>query len=120
MTKPLDGRSAVITGASQGLGLAIAHAYVAAGASVLMCARDGALLERAREDVAAAACPDQHVIAYVADVSRTDEGGQIVARAIAAFGQLHILVNNAGVYGPLGAIDEIDWDATAGAGSGAR
>ena len=39
MTRPLDGRVAVITGASQGLGLAIARACVDAGANVLMCAR---------------------------------------------------------------------------------
>ncbi len=40
MSQPLAGRNAIITGANQGLGLAIADAYVAAGASVLLCARD--------------------------------------------------------------------------------
>ena len=48
MSQPLAGRNAVITGANQGLGLAIAEAYVAAGASVLLCARDEALLDEAR------------------------------------------------------------------------
>ena len=42
MTRPLEGRAALITGANQGLGLAIARAYVAAGASVMLCARDAA------------------------------------------------------------------------------
>jgi NAD(P)-dependent dehydrogenase (short-subunit alcohol dehydrogenase family) len=111
MTKSLEGRAAIITGANQGLGLAIARAYVAAGASVLMCARDGALLERAREEVAALACPGQQVIARVADVSRAEQVEQVVATALAAFAQLHILVNSAGVYGPMGAIEEVDWDA---------
>ena len=53
MSQPLTGRNAIITGANQGLGLAIAHAYVAAGASVLLCARDGALLDDARRLLAA-------------------------------------------------------------------
>ncbi len=48
MTLPLQGRAAAITGASQGLGLAIARAYVAAGASVIMCARDADAIEQAR------------------------------------------------------------------------
>ncbi len=51
MTYTLEGRAAIITGASQGLGLAIARAYVTAGASALPCARTGKTLEQAREGV---------------------------------------------------------------------
>ena len=61
MSQPLPGRNAVITGANQGLGLAIAEAYVAAGASVLLCARDEALLEEARQTLAAKAASGQIV-----------------------------------------------------------
>ncbi len=57
MSQPLAGRNAVITGANQGLGLAIAEAYVAAGASVLLCARDERLLDEARRSLAAKAGP---------------------------------------------------------------
>ncbi|MCC7035357.1 MAG: SDR family NAD(P)-dependent oxidoreductase [Acidobacteria bacterium] len=63
------GRSSLITGASQGLGLAIARAYVQAGASVMMCARDEALLGRVRDEVAALAGPGQPVEARRAGVS---------------------------------------------------
>lgn len=111
MTRPLEGRNAIITGASQGFGLAIARAYVEAGASVLMCARDAALLDRARAEVAALASDGQQVLARTADVSRRDPVEQLAAAALNAFPQLHILVNNAGVYGPLGSVDDIDWDA---------
>ena len=48
MSRILQGRSAIITGANQGLGLAIARAFVAQGASVFLCARNAALLEQAR------------------------------------------------------------------------
>ena len=111
MTRPLEGRSAIITGANQGLGLAIARAYVAAGADVYLCARDGALLEQARADVAAQAAPGQQVLARSADVSRPDQVTALAEAVLAAFPDLHILVNNAGVYGPLGPIEDVDWDA---------
>lgn len=107
----LDGRSAIITGANQGLGLAIAHAFVEAGASVLMCARDAALLDKARDHVAAKAGPRQQVLAQPCDVSKAEQVERLVADALAAFPDLQILVNNAGVYGPMGAIENVDWDA---------
>ena len=111
MTRPLEGRTALITGANQGLGLAIARAYVEAGASVLMCARDLALLERAQREVAALALPGQLVLARPADVSRRDDVEQLASATLDAFLQLHVLVNNAGVYGPMGLIEDVDWDA---------
>jgi NAD(P)-dependent dehydrogenase (short-subunit alcohol dehydrogenase family) len=111
VTKPLDGRSALITGASQGLGLAIARAFVEAGASVMICARDAELLEKARAELSALASPDQTIIARAADVSRPDEVDELALAALEAFQQLHILVNNAGVYGPMGLIEDVDWMA---------
>jgi NAD(P)-dependent dehydrogenase (short-subunit alcohol dehydrogenase family) len=111
MTRPLDQRSALITGANQGLGLAIARAYVEAGANVFLCARDAARLEQARAELAALAGPGQLVVARPADVSRRQDVDQVAAAALAAFPQVHILVNNAGVYGPMGLIEDVDWDA---------
>jgi NAD(P)-dependent dehydrogenase (short-subunit alcohol dehydrogenase family) len=111
VTRPLEGRSAIITGANRGFGLAVARAYVEAGASVFMCARDGALLERARAEVAALAGPDQRVLARPADVSRREDVDAFVLEALRAFPRLQILINNAGVYGPMGLIEDVDWGA---------
>jgi NAD(P)-dependent dehydrogenase (short-subunit alcohol dehydrogenase family) len=111
MIRSLEGRAAVITGANQGLGLAIAEAYVAAGASVLLCARDEKLLDDARQSIAASASSGQTVDAIRADVSSLDDVTRLAARAFEIFAQVHVLVNNAGVYGPLGPSDEVDWDA---------
>lgn len=105
----LTGRSAVITGGSQGLGFAIASAYVRAGARVLICGRDARALDRARDELTTLAGDAGQVEAVPADVSRSDDVERLVERAIAAFGQVHVLVNNAGVYGPMGSIDEVDW-----------
>jgi NAD(P)-dependent dehydrogenase (short-subunit alcohol dehydrogenase family) len=115
VSRILQGRSAIITGANQGLGLAIARAFVAQGASVFLCARDAALLEQARVELAAQAAPDQVVAARAVDVSRRADVEQLVGTALQLFPRLHILVNNAGVYGPKGMIEEVDWDEWVGA-----
>ncbi len=104
----LAGRAAIITGASQGLGVAIARAFVQAGADVVLCARDAEMLERAREEVAALAAGSQRVMAVPADVSRRADVDRLMASAQGAFAQVHILVNNAGIYGPKGLLEEID------------
>lgn len=110
MIYSLEGRAAIITGASQGLGLALSRAYVAAGANVLMCARDGALLEQAQKEVAQSAKPGQKVEAQVADVSQQAHVGRLVDLALQIFPRLHVLVNNAGIYGPKGLIEDVNWD----------
>lgn len=105
----LQGRSAIVTGASQGLGLAIARAYVAAGARVMICARDHAAILRAKEKLGAVSAT-ANILAMAADVSREADVRALVAAALSAFGRLEILVNNAGVYGPMGSLDQIDWE----------
>jgi NAD(P)-dependent dehydrogenase (short-subunit alcohol dehydrogenase family) len=109
MSAALGGRTAIVTGASQGLGRAIAEAYVAAGASVCICARDEALLNEVRADLAGRAGVGQSVIAIAADVSRQDDVERLVGGALTAFSRVHVLVNNAGVYGPMGPIEDVDW-----------
>lgn len=105
----LKGRNAIITGASQGLGKAIAAAYLREGASVLICSSDGEAIAAAARELSPLAAPGQSVLPFKCDVSRTEDMDAMFARAFDAFGDLHILVNNAGVSGPLGAIEDIDW-----------
>ena len=107
----LHGRSALVTGASQGLGLQIARGLVRAGAGVCVCSRTAADLERAREELAALAGDEDRVLAVTADVSRPESVDELVAQALERFPDLTALVNNAGVYGPMGTIEEVDWDA---------
>jgi NAD(P)-dependent dehydrogenase (short-subunit alcohol dehydrogenase family) len=109
MTPTLAGRAAVVTGSSEGLGREIARSYVLAGASVLMCGRDRDRLEKARLDVAALAKPPQTVAAIPGDVSDSADVDRVVARAFECFPQVHVLVNNAGVYGPIGPLESVDW-----------
>ncbi len=105
----LEGRGAIITGASRGLGLAIAEAYVHAGASVMMCARHQSELEASRARLEKRAEPDQVVAAEVADVSVEEQSTRLVDRAAKLLPTLQILVNNAGVLGPIGAAEGVSW-----------
>jgi 3-oxoacyl-[acyl-carrier protein] reductase len=109
MSHSLQGRSAIITGASQGLGLAIARAFAKAGANLIICARDQRAIDAARDDIAGVSAGAARVVATRADVSREEDVRRLTAEAVAAFGRIHILVNNAGVYGPMGSIDQVDW-----------
>lgn len=102
----LDGRAALITGASQGLGKEIAAAYLREGASVVICARDGAMLEEVRNELS----PLGKVVARPCDVSNVDQVDALVDEATAAFPHLDILVNSAGVYGPKGLIEDVNWE----------
>ena len=105
----IAGRSAIITGASLGLGAAIAEAFALEGAALMLCARNPAELETERARLAAAH-PGVRVMAHVADVSKTADVDSLFSAASDAFGRLDIVVNNAGVYGPMGSIDMVDWD----------
>jgi NAD(P)-dependent dehydrogenase (short-subunit alcohol dehydrogenase family) len=106
--RSLEGRSAIVTGASQGLGLEIARAFVREGANVLICARESAPLEAAADELRQIA-PNQTVIARALDVSREGEVRAMAAEAIEHFGRVQILVNNAGIYGPMGRVEENDF-----------
>lgn len=107
----LRGRGAIITGASRGLGRAIAARLLREGASVVLAARDGEALRIAAEELTAAAPqPDQQVVWQAADVSRPGDAQLLVKRAHDSLGHVDILVCNAAILGPLGAVQEVDWD----------
>jgi NAD(P)-dependent dehydrogenase (short-subunit alcohol dehydrogenase family) len=108
-TGELADRCAIITGASRGLGLAIAERYVAAGANVMICARDSVMLDAAHERLSAAAGAGQRIGALPADVSQANDVDKLVAEAFRTLGRVDILVNNAAIGGPAGAVDAVDW-----------
>lgn len=106
----LSGRGALITGGSQGLGRVIAEHFVRAGASVLLTGRNEELLESARRELHQIARQGQKVLIQRGDVSKREDCDAAVARAHRELSDLMILVNNAGVYGPKGPLEEVDWD----------
>jgi len=102
----LSGKVAVVTGASKGIGAAIAEKFGSEGAKVVVnYARDKAGAEKVAEKIRQSG---GEAIAAQADVSRLPDIKKLFAAADAAFGKVDILVNNAGVYEfrPLEAVDE--------------
>jgi NAD(P)-dependent dehydrogenase (short-subunit alcohol dehydrogenase family) len=107
---PLAGRTALITGGTRGLGLEIARAYLEAGVEGLcICGRDATDLERANAELNQLARSGQLVLGEVADVSAPEDVQRLVRVALAELDQLSILVCNAGIYGPKGAVAQVDW-----------
>ena len=90
----MDGRVAVITGSSRGLGRAMALEFAASGAHVCIVGRRPDVLEQTRGEVDAAG--EGKVCACAADVGRADEVERLIATAEKALGPVDILVNNAG------------------------
>ena len=105
----LASKRALITGASQGFGLAVARAFVEAGADVMLCARSAERLDEARQELVRLAGGQSRVLARPTDVSDPGDVRQLVQTALAELGGLEILVSNAGVYGPKGPIEQVDW-----------
>lgn len=95
MDLELAGRSVIVTGASRGIGQAIAAAFAAEGANVTICARGSEALEAAAAALRAAPT-GARVEAVVADLTAEAGAAAVLGRAVGAFGGVDVLVNNAG------------------------
>ena len=107
----MDGRNAIVTGGSLGIGLAIANRFAESGANVAIVARRRDALEQAAEAIRRKAAVK--VVAVSADVSRADDCGRAFETAKKAFGRIDVLVNNAGTSNraPFEKISDADWQA---------
>ena len=103
----LGGKVALITGASQGLGRALALACARQGARVVINARSEESIRQVAAEVEALGA---EVLALAADVSRSADVGRLVEAAVGRFERIDVLVNNAGVLGPRVAIAEYPED----------
>jgi NAD(P)-dependent dehydrogenase (short-subunit alcohol dehydrogenase family) len=109
----LAGRAAVVTGASRGLGQAIAAQFVAEGADVMLVARDAAKLQSTAEClIARRAATTQKVLYQAADVAIHEQVARVVQATLEALGHIDVLVCNAAVQGPVGRLEDLafeDW-----------
>lgn len=108
MDLQLQGKVAIITGSSRGLGLASAQALAAEGASVAICARGAARLEEAREIVTRAASRPDAVLAVQADLASEEGIESLVTQTVSTFGGVDILVNNVGLGRGAGLLETSD------------
>jgi len=112
MQLTLNGRAALITGGSKGLGLAIAKAFAGAGGHVALVARGADALAKAEAEVKQAA-PGAKVAAIAADIATAEGCERAFGEASRALGRIDILVNNAGTSqrGPFLEISDALWQA---------
>ena len=105
----LDGKVALVTGAAQGMGRAIAMRLASEGASVVATDINGRLVEQTAIDVRESG---HEAIAVEADIGDIDDINRVVEEALNAFGRIDILVNNAGVtrFANIMDLTVDDWD----------
>jgi len=109
MMKDLRGKTAFVTGGASGIGLAMARAFGRGGAQVVLADIDkGAAREAANRLIS----EQIKAVPVQCDVSERDAVREAALEAIAAFGKIHIVCNNAGVAvgGPVGTVQPKDWD----------
>ncbi len=115
MNEFLSGRRALITGGSKGIGFEIARSLGAAGAEIVICARDQARLEEAVSEVGKSTA-GRKVTGHTADVSRSDEVARLFSFVDRQLGGLDILINSAGIgiFRAAAELEVEEWDRVIG------
>ena len=101
MAMKLESKVCLITGAGRGIGEAIALTFARCGATLVLCSRNPKEVEAVAAKTKADSCP---TITFGVDVSDFAQVSKMVTETISQFGRIDVLVNNAGVYGPIGPI----------------
>ncbi|CAN7794849.1 SDR family oxidoreductase [Caballeronia sp. LjRoot34] len=108
LLKPKPGLRVLVSGAATGIGVAIAEAFLQADALVYVCDIDPVAVDKAKER-------NPRLHAGVADVANREQVDRVVDDARATLGGLDLLINNAGIAGPTGAVETLEpeqWDRT--------
>src|SRR5687768_12105850 len=109
MDHHLTGKTVLLTGASRGLGEAIARQFAAAGAKLALVARDEAALDSLAGGLRSAVGPMHAIAAYPCDLGDLSAIEPTHAKIVRELGDVDVLVNNAAIQGPLGPLESLDF-----------
>lgn len=99
------GKVVVVTGSSRGLGLAVAARFVRAGAHIATCGRDLIALSKSWPVLGFNPDGKQRLFTSAIDISKQDKAQQFINGIIEEFGRIDVLICNAGIYGPIGQLE---------------
>lgn len=110
MTPSLAGRSIAVTGATRGIGYAVAKQLLADGSAVAVCGREPEAVQRAVAALQAECGSPERVFGQAADVTHDAQMSAFAQASLERFGHVDGLVCNAGIYGPKGPLETIAWN----------
>ena len=110
MSRDLDGKVALVTGAAGGIGSTTARLLASAGAKLVLVDREEGQLGKLANELIAAGAGESDVHTRPADVTKSDEVSAAVSDAVSVFGGVHIVFNNAGIEGAVARIEDYDED----------
>ena len=110
MNKKFKDKNIIITGGTDGLGLATAKNFINNGANLITCSRSNKKIISARKLLSPKLIEGQKLILIQADVSCKEDVEKLISTAVSNFSSIDIIISNAGIYGPIGKIETIDWD----------
>lgn len=102
-------KNVIVTGANQGLGYAIAKKFLSEGANVAILARNEEKLESSSIELNQLKHKNSKLLSFVCDISNTEECDKVFFKIVNVFNSLDIIINNAGVFGPMGKLEDIPW-----------
>ncbi len=110
MKKKNKNRVAIITGASQGLGLEISKKFASSGMSLMICSRNYEELKKAKKEIFPYLVDDNEISINKCDVSIKENVEKVIFETKKKFGTINVLVNNAGIWGAKGEIEKVNWE----------
>ena len=106
----LKGKTALITGASSGLGFKISEKFIEQGANLIFCSRSEDKLNSAYNHLNKLRKNHQRILYQAVDISKKEEINSLLENSFKEFQNVDILINNAGIIGPKGKFEELDWE----------
>ncbi len=106
----LKNQVVIVTGASKGLGFEIAKHFLISGANLVICSRNYFQIKKAYKKLKKFKNKDQKILYSATDISSYEQITKLVNLTINKLKRIDVLINNAGIYGPKGNIEKINWD----------